>query len=443
MVEGIVASGSSDGTVRTWNGLSSTKTREFKTDTSINSLALSPDGTLLSSGAWRRWNVWHVGQNRLLVQSDDDSYSAVAFSPTGNALATGTENGIVMVFDRPYAPLAGNALTLDKRKRDRPGVISEATAIWSLAFSPDGRSLAALGEISDLILWEVLTGKQRRRLNTEEAIGFSVAFAPNPNILATGEGWGFHVKGRPDGYLTTGTTGKKDPNCARLWDIRTGKPICRLEGHKQGTRCVAFSDDGKLLATGSEDKTAVVWDVSAFTKDILRNGAEEPIGHLESHWMNLAGDNAVLAFDSILAMTASPKQSIPFLRAKLRPAPAVDKGTAEKLLKDLDNDEFRTRQHASEELSKLGEGAEPILRNELSKDISAEARVRIEGLIEKWKGHNPPPEILGALRAVETLERIGSDDSVAVLESLAKGVPWARQTQDAKASLERIRERRK
>jgi hypothetical protein len=77
------------------------------------------------------------------------------------------------------------------------------------------------------------------------------------------------------------------------------------------------------------------------------------------------------------------------------------------------------------------------------KDISKESRARIEALILKWEGHNPPPEILGALRGIETLEHIGSEDAARLLEDLAKGVPWARQTQDAKASLERIRELRK
>jgi hypothetical protein len=314
-----------------------------------------------------------------------------------------------------------------------------------LAFSPDGRTLAAFGQISDLILWEVLTGKERRRLNTDEAIGFSVAFSPNGAILATGEGWSFWLKGKPGRERTTGTSRKteKESNCTRLWDIKSGKAICRLARHDEGTRCLAFSPDGKFLATGSEDKSALVWDVSELMRELSPDETQVPLRGLETHWKNLSHDDAVLAFDSILAISASPKESVPFLRSKLRPVTAVEKTTVEKLVSKLDSDDFPTRQHATQELYKLSERAEPMLRDALSKEISSEGRARIEEIIEKWKGHNPPPEILGALRGVETLERIGSDDAVAVLESLAKGASWARQTQEAKASLKRIKERGK
>lgn len=443
--KGMLVSGGCDQAVRVWKELSGTKAKEFDTEKATNSLAFSVDGALLSSSFWKKCYFWDLSRDRVILKSERSLSSAVAFSPVGHTAAIGHTNGIVIVIQDPCAGLTGNALILDKSKKSKDGVISDEFAIWSLAFSPDGRTLASFGEISDLILWEVLTGKERRRLNTEESIGFSVAFAPTGNVLATGEGWSFHLKGFPgrERYTSTNSRKKIDCDCARLWDIRTGKPICRMQGHTEGVRCVAFSANGKLLATASDDKSVVVWDVTPITKAQNGNAMGAPLEDLQSVWMNLTGDNATVAFDTILALSASPKHTLPFLSSKLRPVPGVEKTTVEKILKDLDSDDFPARERASQELSRLGEGAEPALREKLSKNISAEARDRIEKLIEKWKGHNAPPEILGALRGIETLERIGSDDAARLLEDLAKGASWARQTQDAKASLERIKQRRK
>lgn len=439
--EGILASAGCDSTVRVWKGPSGTKLKEFKTEGAAHSLAFSADGRLLccSTNLMSRY-LWDLPGDCVIPRSDDYWTWAVAFSPTGNVLAFARERGIVMVIDDPFSGSTRKALELDKHEVTAEGAITHHSAVWSVAFSPDGRTLAAFGESEDLILWEVLTGHERRRLNTEESIGISMAFSPNGKILASGEGFRFRWQRSP-GEFDTCLSPNKDPYCARLWDIRSSKPVCRLEHNRGGTRSVSFSGDGKLLATGNEDQTAAVWDVSEFTKDPDSNGPEPSLGDPEVHWRNLTGDNAVLAFDSILAMSASPKQSLPFLRTKLRPVPTVEKGKLQSLLKDLDSDDFPTRQHASEELNKFGEGAEPILRERLSKHISAESRNRITSILEKSKSSILKPEIIAMLRGVETLERIGSDDAVEILETLAKGVPSARITQEAKNSINRIKER--
>jgi len=451
--KGALASAGLNCSVQVWADDKPAKIGRFHTRNATNSLAFSPDGTLLFSAAWRNAYLWELPRGRLTIDSYDYSPSAVAFSPTGKFLAMGTASGLVLLLDAPFAkipdPPEGKGVTLldktTKVRRDDGLHVGNAFAIYSLAFSPDGRTLAAFGEISDLILWEVLTGKERRRLKTEKAVGFSVAFAPNGRVLATGEGWGFDLKGYPGGDRTTGHNNKEEAECnfTRLWDIRSGKAICRLARHETGTRCLAFSPDGKLLATGSEDKSVLLWDVSAITQPPKSNAPETPLGDLESLWTSLKADDAAVAYDAILRLSDSPKQSTPFLRDKLRPVAAVEKTEVEKLLKKMDSDDFATRQEASQQLQELGEGADATLRDELSKQISLESRARINSAIDKWKGHNPNPEILGALRGVETLERIGSDDAIAVLEGLAKGLSSARLTQEAKGSLTRIREREK
>jgi hypothetical protein len=81
----------------------------------------------------------------------------------------------------------------------------------------------------------------------------------------------------------------------------------------------------------------------------------------------------------------------------------------------------------------------PALRKALDSKPSAEARRRMESVLEKPR--NLPPGTLQAIRAVEVLENISTPGARRLLESLAEGAPEARLTQEAKASLGRLAKR--
>jgi hypothetical protein len=110
---------------------------------------------------------------------------------------------------------------------------------------------------------------------------------------------------------------------------------------------------------------------------------------------------------------------------------------------DLDTNQFAVRESAKQELEKLGEIAAPACRKALEQKPSVEARRRLEALLEKqsreWQ--NPSSERLRTLRAVEVLEHIGTPEARQVLETLAKGAPEARLTQEAAESLQRLSRR--
>jgi hypothetical protein len=120
--------------------------------------------------------------------------------------------------------------------------------------------------------------------------------------------------------------------------------------------------------------------------------------------------------------------------------PPADKVIA-KLVEDLDSPVFTIRQRATEELAKVDRLAEPALRKALSGQPSLELRRRVRELLDQLAAF-PSGEHLRQVRAVETLEHIGTADAQAVLKRLASGAPNARQTREAKAALQRLTSRK-
>jgi hypothetical protein len=118
---------------------------------------------------------------------------------------------------------------------------------------------------------------------------------------------------------------------------------------------------------------------------------------------------------------------------------APDPGKVAQLLRDLNDDRFAIRDKARQDLERLGELAESGLKEALARKQILESRRRLERLLSKLKGPITVPEKVRAIRAVETLEYIGTPEARKLLENLARGAPEALVTQEVKESLPRIR----
>jgi len=325
----------------------------------------------------------------------------------------------------------------------------------SLTFSSDGTKLASASvREKEICIWDVTTGKELRRFDGKDS---PVAFSPDARLLAVSDSRGglkifdaiggkellellrvpndnvamlHHVRFSPDGRMLA--VGCEDGQI-RLWETSTGKPRRVLKGHQGLVGVPAFSGDGRFVVTGSSDTTALIWD--------LRGGSSLPTPSQElllSLWVDLVSEDAAKAYAAIGKLSATPDQSVPFLRRLLRPTPRADEPRLVGLVRDLDDDDFRTRQRAMEELDRQRESAVPALRKALAASPSLELRRRAEGFLAKWDPVVMQGEPLRTLRAVETLEQAGTSEARQVLRALGEGDQGARLTREAKASLRRL-----
>jgi WD40 repeat protein len=388
--------------------------------------AFSPDGGVLAL-ADSRGNVHAVDPagGKVLPPLGDGGLEgggpALAWSGDGRTLAATRRDGCLAVYDL-------------SRDREPPEFRRRSEPASALAFSPDGR-LLAVGAQGSVRLIEVASGQEVRRLTGHRGWVSALAFSADRRTLASGGALlvHHHASLLPVAFIQPG-----EPDFAvRLWDVPGGEPVSSLVGHQNAVHYIAFSPDGGRLVSGGRDRTVLCWDVAAVTGRArplaLRLSADE----LAGLWADLAGE-AGPAWRAVEKLVRAGGVVPPLAAKMLPPAEGAAPARVAGWIADLDSDEFDRRERASHELGQLGEQAGPALRQALKAPPSAEARRRLEALLEYLEQGTTSPEQLRAVRAVQVLEGIGTPEARRVLQGWAGGAAGALLTEEARLALRRL-----
>ncbi|MFJ5547622.1 CHAT domain-containing protein [Streptomyces sp. NPDC093225] len=229
--EGIaVAGGSRWARIYDTSGAERLKVKGGGLRSTVPAVAFSPDGLRIATGsAHDAVRIWSAGTGRLTVEARHDAgVNCVAFSPDGTRLASGGADATARVWDATGV----REQLLEVRHGGR------WTPVQAVAFAPDGTRIATGGSDATARVWDAVAGRQLLELRHGAAVN-AVAFNVDGSRIAT-----------------AGSDGT-----ARVWDASSGKPLLELR-HDAGVNAVAFSPDGTRLATGSGDATACVWDLA-------------------------------------------------------------------------------------------------------------------------------------------------------------------------------------
>lgn len=198
---------------------------------------------------------------------------AVAFTPDGETLAMAFDDGTVKLWNVA-------------EKRVRSTIKAHPGPVWGMSISHDGRMLATGGDDGVVRLFDLATTNEEKSLETTFPVR-TLAFSPKTNDLLIGgrtgqvEIWNAETGERtiktaghagtvagvafsPDGRTIASVSGDKT---AKLWNAATGGEQLALQGHSGGIYGVAFSPDGSRIVTGGWDKTARVWDTASGSLD--------------------------------------------------------------------------------------------------------------------------------------------------------------------------------